>query len=256
MNYTKVLLAVCPHGKTAIIQGFAEAMPDVIRIAKLDTDQKIGVFIGQCAEESAGFQTTTEYASGAEYESRRDLGNTQKGDGRKYKGRGLIQVTGRFNYAKAGEALATDLTVHPDLAAQFPLAALISAWFWDMRHLNAAFGPGATSQSIIRGTTYHINGGLNGLNTRTLYIERAWRALKDPNLALKATAASNQIKAVTQSGASVALSAGAVAGATIPHSDPGMVAASALGAAAGYLALKAFKNLAAAATALKAAKTE
>ncbi|MEY4299848.1 MAG: hypothetical protein RIR25_1084 [Verrucomicrobiota bacterium] len=88
------------------------------------------LFLGQCATESDGFSTTTEYASGRAYEGRRDLGNTQPGDGVKYKGHALIQVTGRDNHRRCGLALGIDAENHPELLAQPEHALEASCWFW------------------------------------------------------------------------------------------------------------------------------
>ena len=73
------------------------------------SDGQICLFTGQLAHESDQFCAMEEYASGAEYEGRDDLGNTEDGDGRRYKGRGPIQLTGRANYAAAGRDLGLDL---------------------------------------------------------------------------------------------------------------------------------------------------
>ena len=75
----------------------------------IDTRLRIAHFLGQTCHESAGFRTTEEFASGEAYEGRKDLGNIKKGDGRRYKGRGLLQLTGRANYAEHGKMLGVDL---------------------------------------------------------------------------------------------------------------------------------------------------
>lgn len=125
-------------------------------------------FIAQVAHESDGFNTNEEYASGADYEGRRDLGNTRAGDGVRFKGRGLIQVTGRSNYAECGNALGVDLINNPQRLAEFDLACLSAGWFWDTRSLND-YADGDDVWTITR----IINGGLNGLEDREAYLYRA-----------------------------------------------------------------------------------
>ena len=95
------------------------------------------MFLGQVAHESGGFRYSEELASGAAYEWRRDLGNIYAGDGRRYKGRGFIQLTGRANYREAGRALGLDLINNPALAATDLNAARVAAWYWDSRDLNS-----------------------------------------------------------------------------------------------------------------------
>jgi putative chitinase len=125
-------------------------------------------FLSQTAHESDGFNTNEEYASGAAYEGRRDLGNTKSGDGVRFKGRGLIQVTGRSNYAECGNALGVDLIGNPQRLADFDLACLSAGWYWDTRNLNSY----ADNDDVIQ-ITRIINGGLNGLDDRQAYLARA-----------------------------------------------------------------------------------
>ncbi|KAA6406259.1 glycoside hydrolase family 19 protein [Candidatus Tokpelaia sp.] len=153
-----------------ILAEFA-ATPKILAIAAIDTPLRLAHFLAQTVHESDGFCTTEEYASGKAYEGRRDLGNTQSGDGVRYKGRGLIQVTGRANYMEfsrwcserglAGPRFPTDL-------AFFPGALLSAVWFWQTRKLNAL----ADKDDIID-ITKKINGGLNGLESRRAYLARA-----------------------------------------------------------------------------------
>jgi putative chitinase len=171
-DWTRVLRAIAPRGKRWIIAGLADAMPRAIEIAALDTPRRLAHFLAQLAHESDGFATTVEYASGAAYEGRRDLGNTQPGDGKRFKGRGLIQLTGRANYQKFGKIIGVNLISDPDFAAKFPWAALTAAVYWRDRALNAD-----ADADDIRGVTKKINGGYNGLAQRAAYLKAAKRAL-------------------------------------------------------------------------------
>ena len=130
-------------------------------------------YLAQLAHESARFQYSEEV--GAEsyfdrYENRNDLGNTQPGDGRKYRGRGFIQITGRANYKQAGDALGLDLVNSPELAA-FPVnAAKIAVWYWTSKDLNT-FADG-TFYGFSRITSL-INGGLNNFRDRVDLLDKA-----------------------------------------------------------------------------------
>lgn len=103
----------------------------------LDTGLRLAHFMGQCAHESGSFRYMEEIASGADYEGRSDLGNTQPGDGKRYKGRGPIQTTGRANYRRDGRALGIDLESNPHLLSIPSLGLMASTLFWSRMGLNA-----------------------------------------------------------------------------------------------------------------------
>lgn len=108
----------------------------------------------------------------ARYEGRVDLGNTQSGDGPKYRGRGLIQITGRSNYKTCGEALGLDLINQAELLEKPQHACMSAAWFWATRDHNTLADEG-TFETITR----RINGGLNGLADRQMLYARALKVL-------------------------------------------------------------------------------
>ena len=126
------------------------------------TGTELAALMGQCAHESDGFKTTKEYASGAAYEGRKDLGNINPGDGVKYKGRGFIQITGRANYTAAGRALGLDLVNHPELAEQPANAAKVTWWYWKNR-VRPNVG---VNFDDVKKVTKQINPGLLGLEKR------------------------------------------------------------------------------------------
>jgi predicted chitinase len=142
--------------------------------ANIDTPQRKAAFIAQLAHESGGFRHMEELASGRAYEGRRDLGNTQPGDGERFKGRGFIQVTGRANYTAASKALGEDFVRNPQSAATPENAARIAAWYWNSRGLNAL-----ADRGDFRGVTQRINGGQNGAADRAAYHARALDVLRD-----------------------------------------------------------------------------
>ena len=127
----------------------------------LDTGLRLAHFMGQCAHESGGFRYMEEIASGAAYEGRVSLGNTQPGDGKRYKGRGPIQLTGRANYRSFGREVGIDFESHPEAVA-FPSIGLMAAVrYWNSRNLNAK-----ADADDLMGITKAINGGTNGLEDR------------------------------------------------------------------------------------------
>lgn len=128
-------------------------------------------FIAQCAHESGELRYLREISDGSNYEGRADLGNFQPGDGHRYLGRGLLQVTGRTNYLAVGTALGLDLINHPELLEVPANACLSAAWFWKTHGLNEL----ADTDSF-GAITKRINGGYTGLDQRLSYWLRARKA--------------------------------------------------------------------------------
>jgi len=136
--------------------------------AGINTKLRICHFLAQILHESGSLQYVREIASGKAYEGRKDLGNTQPGDGVKFKGRGLIQITGRSNYIALGKALGLDLISHPELL-ETPLNAVKSAiWFWNTHNLNLL-----ADKDDLKSITKRINGGLNGFSEREKFLNNA-----------------------------------------------------------------------------------
>lgn len=134
----------------------------------ITTPKRRAAFLAQVAHESGQLRFFEEIASGAQYEGRLDLGNVRPGDGRRYKGRGPIQLTGRTNYRAAGRALGIDLEGNPRRAADPDVGFRVAAWYWRTRGLNAL-----ADQGDFRTITERINGGTRGLADRQRFWERA-----------------------------------------------------------------------------------
>lgn len=138
----------------------------------ITTALRMAHYLAQIAHESGELRYTKELASGAEYEGRKDLGNTKKGDGVRYKGRGLIQLTGKANYKAYKEYCGFDVVAKPELLEQ-PLGAVRSSmWYWKTHDLNAL-----ADKDDVKAVTKRINGGYNGLAARQKYLDRAKKAL-------------------------------------------------------------------------------
>ena len=134
----------------------------------ITTPQRMAHFLAQIAHESGELRYTKELASGRAYEGRKDLGNTQRGDGVRFKGRGLIQITGRANYAAYAKFCGFDVVAKPELL-ELPLGATKSAmWYWQTHGLNQQ----ADKDDVLT-ITKRINGGTNGLASRKAYLARA-----------------------------------------------------------------------------------
>lgn len=152
---------------------------------EINTAARILSFLAQVGHESGGLFFTEELASGKAYEGRADLGNTHAGDGVRFKGRGLIQITGRANYTSLSKDLKVDFVGKPTLLGgknikvctpeQLKWAAISAGWFWNRNKLNVYADridiskPVTTEPNLkaFKDLTRRINGGYNGLQDRT-----------------------------------------------------------------------------------------
>ena len=175
-DWLNVILEVAPRAKADIARGLADAMPEIISKWGIDTLLDQAHFIAQTAHESDGYRTTVEYASGDAYDTRTDLGfsKAKDGDGRKFKGFGLIQETGPNNQRDVATALGilAEWLKNPRVLAAFPWAALSAGHYWHSRKISIL-----ANRDDVEAVTRKVNGGLNGLGDRKTYLARAKKAL-------------------------------------------------------------------------------
>lgn len=162
-----MLRTLCPEAKQIIIEGVAEYFNQYSSDYGLNTPLRIVHFIAQAAHETDRFKTLQEYASGSAYEGRKDLGNVKKGDGKRYKGRGIFQLTGRANYITIGKILGIDLETNPESALNPKYSVLIALEYWKSRRINS----NADIDDVV-GVTKKINGGRNGLQDRIILLKK------------------------------------------------------------------------------------
>jgi putative chitinase len=180
-----------------IIAGIGEVLRPTLESYDIDSRLRIAHFLGQTCEESAGFQTTQEFASGEEYEGRKDLGNVNVGDGPRFKGRGILQLTGRTNYRAYGQALGVDLENNPQLAAEPALSLRIACEYWKRHKINDA-----CDRDDLNQVTKLVNGGLNGLDERRAFTSKAKTAIaRLEGVQLSGTLTDGETRPVLQRGA-------------------------------------------------------
>lgn len=167
------LAKIAQSASKARLLCFLQPLNDAMKEFSIDTPLRQAAFLAQCCHESGGFYYVRELASGKAYENRIDLGNIHPGDGPRFKGRGLLQITGRENYEFCGKALGLDLVENPDLLEEHPYSSRSAGWFWsEFKNLNLLADKGEFNL-----ITKRINGGYNGLAERALYYDRAKHAL-------------------------------------------------------------------------------
>jgi putative chitinase len=146
---------------------------------EINTPARAAAFLAQIAHESGALKFFAEIwgptAAQKRYEGRADLGNTQPGDGKRFKGRGPIQITGRANYSKYAKLLNLPLVDQPELLEQPEAGFRAAAAFWKNNGLNELADQN-TSAAFLK-ITRKINGGTNGLPERQRYWALAKRAL-------------------------------------------------------------------------------
>ena len=161
------LIKIMPNAKSRADQ-YVGYINGYAREFGITTPLRMAHYLAQIAHESSELRFTKELASGKAYEWRADLGNTHRGDGVRYKGRGLIQITGRANYQAYARYCGFDVVGNPELLER-PLGAVRSSmWYWSTHGCNEL-----ADQNDIRKVTRKINGGYNGLEERKKYFGRA-----------------------------------------------------------------------------------
>lgn len=176
------------------------AVSDGLKASQCTNVNRIAMWLAQVGHESAGFNATEEYASGTAYEGRADLGNTQPGDGVRFKGRSWIQITGRNNYAAfsrwcSGKGLVlspTEFVDNPKRLAELRWAGIGAAWYWTVARpdINAL-----SDRQDLETVTRRINGGTNGLADRR---DRYNRALLQGDALLQLLATSEPLDPIEE----------------------------------------------------------
>ena len=165
--------------KGIIPDGVIKQIPDTASKFNITTNLRLAHFLSQCAHESGNFKYTKELGDDAyfkKYEGRKTLGNTQPGDGIKFKGRGFIQLTGRVNYEKFSKFCGEDCVTNPDLVStKYPMMS--AAYFFDKNKLWSICDGGSDDETV-KLLTKRINGGYNGLEDRQKKFVKFWDLLK------------------------------------------------------------------------------
>lgn len=181
MNLTAgQLLAAMPKAAKAKREAALPHLNAAMAEFGIDTPKRQAAFLAQIAHETGELSWLREIWGPTPQQRKyeppgplaKQLGNTKKGDGQRYRGRGALQLTGRDNYRRFGHLLGVNLEESPDQAAEFGLAFRIAGLFWQERGLNEL-----ADRDAFEAVTKKINGGLNGLASREAYWHRAKGAL-------------------------------------------------------------------------------
>jgi putative chitinase len=167
------LKSILPFCKQQRIEIFIDPLNETMREFDINSKMRVCAFIAQIAHESGSLNYVKELADGKAYEGRIDLGNYKEGDGIKFKGRGLIQLTGRRNYEACSKALGLDLISKPELLEDPKYASLSAGWFWKLKGLNELADSGDLKKITLR-----INGGMNGWSERMAFYKKALEIIK------------------------------------------------------------------------------
>ncbi|MBW4440073.1 MAG: hypothetical protein KME10_02305 [Plectolyngbya sp. WJT66-NPBG17] len=162
------LLEIAPYADPAQVTSLLPHLLLTMAEYKINTPLRQAHFLAQLIHESGSFNYLEEIDPGDYLEDRTDLGNTEPGDGRRFKGRGLIQITGRSNYQACGQALGINLIQAPTRLAEHDLACLSAGWFWSKNQINQF-----ADRDDVEMVSRTINGGLNGFDERQYYLAAA-----------------------------------------------------------------------------------
>ena len=165
---------VCPNLSAADAAAIAPRLAEAFACYGIDTPARAAMAVAQWGMESDHFRTCEEYASGSAYENNRGLGNVHPGDGKRYKGRGRIMITGRANYAATAKGLGIDCLDKPELLLKPPYSELASGYWWHTHNCNSFCDKGD-----FVGLTVKINGGKTGLAERQRMYALAKAVAKD-----------------------------------------------------------------------------
>lgn len=161
----------------SLAQKFISPLNKTLAKYEINTPLRMAHFFAQCLHESGMLRYTQEIADGSAYEGREDLGNRLPGDGKLFKGRGLIQLTGRTTYLNYGLSLGENIQDTPEKVAQPDIAADSAGWFWQVFKKNRAgknLNDMADSDDILM-ITYFVNGGFNGLQDRFRLLKKGYQ---------------------------------------------------------------------------------
>jgi putative chitinase len=203
MFLTFEILRTCiPEASSDNVSHFVDPLNHACSEFDISTAQRIAAFVAQCAHESGnlkfvkenlnysaqglcnifgkyftpdtaqGYNRNPEAIANRVYANRMGNGPEESGDGWRYRGRGLIQLTGHDNYVKCGQGLGVDLNEHPEYLETPEGAARSAGWFWNSRNLNQLADIGD-----LKTMTKKINGGFIGLEDRIKHYEHALQAL-------------------------------------------------------------------------------
>ena len=164
----QILKQIAPNSNDKIITDLANYLNEYLQKYNINNYLRVCHFIAQAAHETDSFKTLEEYASGAAYEGRKDLGNIYPGDGKKFKGRGIFQLTGRSNYVNYGAKIGYNIEAKPDLAADPKISMLTACEYWNSKGLSSY-----ADKDDVTTITKRINGGLNGFEDRKNYLAKA-----------------------------------------------------------------------------------
>jgi putative chitinase len=165
------------------LEQFLDPLNEVLQGYQIITPLRIAHFLGQVGHETGGLRWLEEIwgptPAQQRYEGRRDLGNVQPGDGYRFRGRGLFQLTGRANYERFARAVGQpQILENPDLVATPYWAAHSAGWFWHVGNRTGRSLNVLADRDDLQGITLVINGGLNGLEDRRLWTEKAKKVLR------------------------------------------------------------------------------